>query len=421
VDAAVGLQGAGHRVVMFTSHHDPTSRNSLEETRDGTLKVVVHGDALPRSIFGRFKAFCAYLRNFYLALVLLAKSRWKGGAYDVIFVDAISASIPILRLTGAKILFYCHFPDRNLCTDRRSLIKRLYRLPLDFLEEITTGHAHKVLVNSKYTASVFDETFTRISSRARPDVLYPAINFQSYDSERRKKQERRPLFVSLNRYERKKNIGLALHAFALLRDRVPDIFPSLRLVIAGGYDVLLPENVEHFEELKDLAQELNLTYSETKIGTNADNGWCIDDAMKDGAQQVVFLRSISSHTRNQLFAKCSAILYTPENEHFGIVPIEAMYVGAPVIACNSGGPKESVKHGVTGFLCEPKAEKFAEAMSLLVDNSDLVQKIGKAGHKHAKENYSLAVFTQQLEATLVEMCLSIKVCGKIVAGHGVKV
>jgi len=30
----------------------------------------------------------------------------------------------------------------------------------------------------------------------------------------------------------------------------------------------------------------------------------------------------------------------------GIVPIEAMYVGAPVIACNSGGPKESVKHGV---------------------------------------------------------------------------
>jgi len=63
VDAAVGLQGAGHRVVMFTSHHDPTSRNSLEETRDGTLKVVVHGDALPRSIFGRFKAFCAYLRN----------------------------------------------------------------------------------------------------------------------------------------------------------------------------------------------------------------------------------------------------------------------------------------------------------------------------------------------------------------------
>ncbi|TXH61693.1 MAG: glycosyltransferase, partial [Thiothrix sp.] len=32
-------------------------------------------------------------------------------------------------------------------------------------------------------------------------------------------------------------------------------------------------------------------------------------------------------------------LYTPEKEHFGIVPIEAMFNNAPVIACNSGGPK----------------------------------------------------------------------------------
>ncbi len=30
----------------------------------------------------------------------------------------------------------------------------------------------------------------------------------------------------------------------------------------------------------------------------------------------------------------------------GIVPVEAMYAGKPVIACNSGGPKESVKHKV---------------------------------------------------------------------------
>jgi hypothetical protein len=38
-----------------------------------------------------------------------------------------------------QILFYCHFPDKLLCVDRSSLLKRCYRAPLDYIEEITTG------------------------------------------------------------------------------------------------------------------------------------------------------------------------------------------------------------------------------------------------------------------------------------------
>jgi len=37
-----------------------------------------------------------------------------------------------------------------------------------------------------------------------------------------------------------------------------------------------------------------------------------------------------------------ALIYTPTNEHFGIVPLEAMYMEKPVIACNSGGPTETI-------------------------------------------------------------------------------
>lgn len=45
------------------------------------------------------------------------------------------------------------------------------------------------------------------------------------------------------------------------------------------------------------------------------------------------------------------LLYTPDREHFGIVPLEAMYQQCPVIAVNSGGPKETILHGLTGYLC----------------------------------------------------------------------
>jgi len=60
--------------------------------------------------------------------------------------------------------------------------------------------------------------------------------------------------------------------------------------------------------------------------------------------------SISNDERKFLLKNAEAVLYTPENEHFGIVPCEAMYCSVPVIADNSGGPKESVGEGC-GYLC----------------------------------------------------------------------
>lgn len=98
----------------------------------------------------------------------------QGKQYDVIFVDQVSVVIPVLRmLTSSKVndrllcavmhntvqlhlclvlqvLFYCHHPDL-LLTQRRSRAHSLYRAPLDFAEQATTGKADKLLVNSLYT------------------------------------------------------------------------------------------------------------------------------------------------------------------------------------------------------------------------------------------------------------------------------
>jgi len=57
-----------------------------------------------------------------------------------------------------------------------------------------------------------------------------------------------------------------------------------------------------------------------------------------------------------------ALLYTPENEHFGIVPVEAMHIGCIVIACNSGGPLESIEDKKTGFLIKPDAHLWGKQM-----------------------------------------------------------
>jgi len=115
----------------------------------------------------------------------------------------------------------------------------------------------------------------------------------------------------------------------------PDSVESI-LVIAGGWDQRVVENVEHEEELRKLAIEYNVQ----------DN--------------VVFLKSISNDERLLLLENTKILLYTPENEHFGIVPVEAMHMGCIVIACNSGGPLESVSDGETGFLLNPMAQEWGE-------------------------------------------------------------
>ncbi|NWJ04810.1 ALG2 mannosyltransferase, partial [Crypturellus undulatus] len=325
---------------------------------------------------GRGHALCAALRMACAALCALLRG---GPRIDAFVCDQVSACIPILRLARSrkKVLFYCHFPDQ-LLTKRESFLKRLYRFPLDWLEEYTTGMADCIVVNSKFTAGVFKETFKSLS-HINPEVLYPSLNTKSFettvpaDIAELIPKKKKFLFLSINRYERKKNLALALEALHDLRGRLDSReWDEVHLVMAGGYDERVLENVEHYEELRSIATKLNI----------------ID--------QVTFLRSFSDEQKISLLSNALCVLYTPSNEHFGIVPLEAMYMKCPVIAVNSGGPLESILNNVTGFLCDPLPTKFSEAMEKIVRDPLLKDTMGAAGRDRVMEKFSSEAFTEQL-------------------------
>ena len=81
--------------------------------------------------------------------------------------------------------------------------------------------------------------------------------------------------------------------------------------------------------------------------------------------QVCLVQSFTDAQKWALLAACTAVVYTPEGEHFGIVPLEAMACSRPVIAVNSGGPRETVVHGRTGLLCTADPLAFARGMATL--------------------------------------------------------
>lgn len=374
IDAALALRRKGHEVHLFTAHHDPM--HCFPETTDGQLKVTCVGDWLPRSTFGHLMAFWAYLRMVYLALYLVLLS---GLAFDIVFVDQVSACIPFLKLKRkAKVLFYCHFPDQ-LLTQRQTLLKKFYRYFLDSLEEYTTCLADRVLVNSHFTSSVYHDTFPSI--RASPTVLYPSLDFDKFDKYSSLTLhdvgldiDINCMFLSLNRFERKKNLNLALEAFKLMveKNEMQQSAISLHLVLAGGYDHRLQENVDHFSELVNSAKSLGIT------------------------DKVTFIKSPEDKVKVALLKAAMCLLYTPDREHFGIVPVEAMYMGTPVIAVNSGGPRETIVSGETGFLTHQTPEAFAEAMETFVTGKSDKMVMGTAAHSRVLNNFAFIKFSQHL-------------------------
>lgn len=381
VDAALALQSRGHTVRFVTNHHDKS--HCFEETRNGTFPVTVVGDWIPRSIFGFAYALCAYIRMIYAALYLVI---FDSFSTDVVFCDQISYAVPVLHLRYSRVLFYCHFPDQLLSKPGGKL-KQMYRAPLNWIEERTTAQADKILVNSKFTRSIFKETFQ--SLRKEPDVLYPSINTDLIDGTSPESlssvlpaalPSNAFVFLSINRYEKKKDLGLALAAMGCLKDILPpDSFENVRVILAGGYDRRVSENINCYAELVVQAEQLQIS------------------------SQVIFLKSPSDTQKLALLVGCNCVIYTPTNEHFGIVPLEAMYTCKPVIATNSGGPTETVVDGKTGYLCKPDPKAFAKAMAECVINREQCKNFGIEGRKRFREYFSFKAFTNQLNTYISDL------------------
>ena len=439
VDAATQLRERGFSVGVYTTHHDTDHcfNETLQCGNNGLGDVIeVYGDWLPRYVdIGfltgkasdrRFVAFCGILRMIYLSLIFIAKHVFSISSTDdcdahVVFLDGLSAPIPLLAMFGFPVLFYCHFPDRYLSpinTDESekasksvfSQLKRGYRDLVDLMEDVSMAQASLIAVNSKFTADVCTECFSFLNSENTAKklvIIYPAVNCDANASTDSDKDTINSsdgkgsadtvsmnycdgfdsIFVSLNRFEKKKRLEIAIHAFYRVLNSQESSSSSRRgrsdsnilLVIAGGYDSAVEENQIYYQELLDLVNSLELS------------------------DKIIFRRSISNEERLALLKRATALLYTPDREHFGIVPIEAMAAGTAVVAVASGGPLETVVDGKTGFLVPQTEQDFALAMDklLLPDKSNRSEQcaavMGRSGRARVVEFFSKSAMGEKLE------------------------
>lgn len=107
-------------------------------------------------------------------------------------------------------------------------------------------------------------------------------------------------------------------------------------------------------------------------------------ALAGDSGKVKFVVSPSDETMADLQRKAAFSLFTPLNEDWGIVPLEAMAQAKAVIAVDAGGPRESIVHGSTGYLLPPDVTAWAATISKLIADPALTRSLGAQAHAHVK-------------------------------------
>lgn len=364
IDMAKALQSEGHRVTVFVNEHN--RQKCFEETVDGTVEVQTVPVRLPDSVFGRLSHICFIVKFMVMVFKVLLTTRTK---FDLVIVDEHPFVLPLVRLFRKRTIYYMHYPVKLVGETQRGGSWLVFKL-LGVLEEISLLFASVVFVNSRFIQELYRKYF-RVASRLGkvPRVLYPVGNYgsspaASYDGHAEVPQLKdKPFFLSVNRFCPNKNLEVALNAFALLpKGKTGDA----KLVFAGGL-ASEPKYTAYFEHFRRRVSELGLE------------------------DKVVVLPNISQKLLLFLYSRCLCVLYTPVNEHFGIIPIEAQSYNCVVLASNTGGPLETVGKE-SGFNLPDAPAAWAEKMEWVMDNEEAVGKMREEGPRHVERNFSFKVF-----------------------------
>ena len=114
---------------------------------------------------------------------------------------------------------------------------------------------------------------------------------------------------------------------------------------------------------------------------------------------VSYLGKKYNHEKHKIFQSSDIFVFPTfyHNETFGIVNIEAMMFGIPVISTSEGGIPDIVKDRETGFVIDKQnPNQLAEKIKWFIDNPEEAILMGEKGREYFLENYTLEIFERRM-------------------------
>lgn len=306
----------------------------------------------------------------------LIAAQIDAGEYDVAFVhssDRLTNGPMLLQHLHTPAVCYCNDPLRarydppikrpyaelhgvRSAIDKMNGLRWLYQTQVGYEDRKSLRAASQVLVNSCFSR----ETIYRIYG-IQAHVCFLGIDTQVFYP---KAVERGDYVLSVGTVNPIKGHDFIIRSLA----RVPERIRPL-LIVVGNFSVA-DEQVFLF----NLAHNLNVNI-EFRVMVTADD--LVD-----------------------LYNRASMTVYAPILEPFGFVPLESMACGTPVVGVAEGGVRETVQHGITGFLTDRDPEQFAQTIQLLLANPELANEIGAKGPGYVQARWNWEDSVARIEAAL---------------------
>jgi glycosyltransferase involved in cell wall biosynthesis len=122
------------------------------------------------------------------------------------------------------------------------------------------------------------------------------------------------------------------------------------------------------------------------------------------AHAVRFVGFTNGETLVRLFKLCETVCVPSRNEPFGIVVLEGWSAGKPVVATETGGPKEYVDHEVTGLKIFPRVDSVFWGIDRIFSNFDRARWMGSNGRKVLEKRFSWSKISAQTIETYEQLC-----------------
>ncbi|MGV0741554.1 glycosyltransferase [Mycolicibacterium sp. XJ870] len=345
---SAALARRGHRVAVYTRRDDPGLPERIE-TPDGY--TVVHVPAGPPEKIPK-DDLLQYMGQFAQFL----DSEWAADRPDVVhahfWMSGVATQLAARHLNLPAVQTF----------HALGVVKRRHQGAQDTSPAARLKLEATVARSATWVAATCtDEVFELMRlgrSRSRTSVVPCGVDLKLFTPEGRKSpRSARHRIVSVGRFVPRKGFDLVIRALPSL--------PDSELVIVGGPARAGLARDPEACRLRQLAAELGV------------------------ADRVRLCGSVARDKMPEVLRSADVVACTPWYEPFGIVPLEAMACGVPVVATAVGGMLDTVVDEVTGRLVRPKRpDLLADVLSGLLRDDFLRQSLGAAGRDRARSRYS---------------------------------